>query len=154
MCSLHTSYTLSMSPLTDCFLFRPVTGFPVPPQGTGPGTTEKIRRCRISATRRGRHSPAPAPGVARKRTSRSDGRSPPRAEEAGCRAVIPSKSNRTRQRPLDKAVCAARDVIERFFGRIKGPGGSRPALTNGRATSPPLSSSPSSAACCGMPQNR
>ncbi len=42
-----------------------------------------------------------------------------RAAEAGCRAVIPSKSNRRRQRPLDEAVYAKRDVIERFFGRIK-----------------------------------
>ncbi len=42
-----------------------------------------------------------------------------RAAEAGCRAAIPSKSNRRRQRPLDKAVYAKRDVIERFFGRIK-----------------------------------
>ncbi len=39
--------------------------------------------------------------------------------EAGCRAVIPSKSNRRQQRPLDKAVYAKRNVIERFFGRIK-----------------------------------
>ncbi len=43
-----------------------------------------------------------------------------RAAEAGYRAVIPSKSNRRRQRPLDKAAYAKRNVIERFFGRIKG----------------------------------
>ncbi len=42
-----------------------------------------------------------------------------RAAEAGCRAVIPSKPNRRRQRPLDKAVYAKRDFIERFFRRIK-----------------------------------
>ncbi len=41
------------------------------------------------------------------------------AAEAGCRAVIPSKSSRRRQRPLDEAVYATRDVVERFFGRIK-----------------------------------
>ncbi len=35
--------------------------------------------------------------------------------EAGCRAVIPSKSNHRRQRPPDKAACATRNVIERFF---------------------------------------
>ncbi len=78
---------------------------------------------------------------------------PKQAAETGCWAVIPSKSNRRRQRPLDEAACAARDVIGRFFGRIKSSGGSRPALTSGCATSPPLSPSPSSAACRGMPQS-
>ncbi len=39
--------------------------------------------------------------------------------EAGCRAVITFESNRRRQRPLDEAACAARDVIERFFRKIK-----------------------------------
>ena len=42
-----------------------------------------------------------------------------RVAAAGCTAAIPSKSNRRIQRPLDAVVCAGRNVIERFFGRIK-----------------------------------
>ncbi len=41
-----------------------------------------------------------------------------RAVEVSCRAVIPSEPNRRRQRPLDAAAYAKRNVIERFFGRI------------------------------------
>ena len=42
-----------------------------------------------------------------------------RVAAAGCAVAIPSKSNRRIQRPLDAVVCAGRNVIERFFGRIK-----------------------------------
>ena len=42
-----------------------------------------------------------------------------RVAAAGCTAAIPSKPNRRIQRPLDAVVCAGRNVIERFFGRIK-----------------------------------
>ena len=34
-------------------------------------------------------------------------------------AVVPSRARRRVQRPLDVAVYATRNVIERFFGRIK-----------------------------------
>ena len=40
-------------------------------------------------------------------------------EEVGATAVIPSKSNRTEPRTLDHEVCAKRNLVERFFGRIK-----------------------------------
>ena len=39
--------------------------------------------------------------------------------EVGATAVIPSKSNRTESRTLDTAVYATRNLVERFFGRIK-----------------------------------
>ncbi|OZI14195.1 hypothetical protein CE195_10360 [Sodalis-like symbiont of Philaenus spumarius] len=37
----------------------------------------------------------------------------------GMQAVIPSKSNRLEQRTLDKHLYASRNLIERFFCRIK-----------------------------------
>lgn len=37
----------------------------------------------------------------------------------GHRAVIPSKKNRRQPRPLDKECYRTRNVVERFFGRIK-----------------------------------
>lgn len=39
--------------------------------------------------------------------------------EAGATAVIPSRSNRTEQRPLDRNAYASRNLVERFFGRVK-----------------------------------
>ena len=39
--------------------------------------------------------------------------------EAGATAVIPSKSNRTEQRPLDREADASHNLVERFFGRVK-----------------------------------
>ena len=39
--------------------------------------------------------------------------------EVGATAVIPSKSNRTKPRTLDTVVYATRNLVERFFGRIK-----------------------------------
>ncbi len=41
-----------------------------------------------------------------------------RTAEVSCPAVIPSEPNRRRQRPLDAAAYAKRNVIKRFFGRI------------------------------------
>ena len=40
-------------------------------------------------------------------------------EEVGAIAVIPSKSNRTEPRTLNHGVYAKRNLVERFFGRIK-----------------------------------
>ncbi|WP_252120271.1 IS5 family transposase [Symbiopectobacterium purcellii] len=40
-------------------------------------------------------------------------------ESVGIQAVIPSKENRREQRPLDKHLYASRNLIERFFCRIK-----------------------------------
>ncbi len=39
--------------------------------------------------------------------------------EAGATVVIPSKSNRTEPRDLDRNLYADRNKIERFFGRLK-----------------------------------
>ena len=39
--------------------------------------------------------------------------------EAGAQVVIPSKSNRTKQRPYDEALYKARNLIERFFCKLK-----------------------------------
>ena len=39
--------------------------------------------------------------------------------EVGATAVIPSRSNRTEPRTLDTVVYATRNLVERFFGRIK-----------------------------------
>jgi len=41
-------------------------------------------------------------------------------EELGARAVIPARSNRKRARSFDKACYGRRNVIERWFGRLKG----------------------------------
>lgn len=40
-------------------------------------------------------------------------------KDRGVRAVIPSKRNRRVVRPLDRGLYAIRNVIERFFGRLK-----------------------------------
>ncbi len=40
-------------------------------------------------------------------------------ETAGATAVIPSKSNRTSPRPLDREIYRMRNLVERFFGKIK-----------------------------------
>jgi transposase len=37
----------------------------------------------------------------------------------GIQAVIPSRSNRREQRPLDEHLYASRNLVERFFCRIK-----------------------------------
>jgi len=42
-----------------------------------------------------------------------------RIERRGMRAVIPSRVNRRRPRQLDKEAYGRRNVIERFFGRLK-----------------------------------
>ena len=38
---------------------------------------------------------------------------------AGATAVIPSKSNRKSPRPLDRETYGMRNLVERFFGKIK-----------------------------------
>jgi transposase len=40
-------------------------------------------------------------------------------ESAGIQAVIPSRANRLEQRPLDEHLYASRNLVERFFCRIK-----------------------------------
>ncbi|MEM5461282.1 IS5 family transposase [Paraburkholderia phytofirmans] len=40
-------------------------------------------------------------------------------ESTGIQAVIPSRANRLEQRPLDEHLHASRNLIERFFFRIK-----------------------------------
>ena len=40
-------------------------------------------------------------------------------ETAGATVVIPSKSNRKSPRSLDRETCKIRNLVERFFGRIK-----------------------------------
>ena len=40
-------------------------------------------------------------------------------ESAGIQAVIPSRANRVAQRPLDEHLYASRNLVERFFCRIK-----------------------------------
>ncbi|MFM0213956.1 IS5 family transposase [Paraburkholderia sediminicola] len=40
-------------------------------------------------------------------------------ESAGIQAVIPSRANRVEQRPLDEHLYASRNLVERFFCRIK-----------------------------------
>ena len=40
-------------------------------------------------------------------------------ETAGATAVIPAKSNRKSPRSLDRETCRMRNLVERFFGRIK-----------------------------------
>jgi transposase len=40
-------------------------------------------------------------------------------ETAGALSVIPSKSNRTVQRPHDKELYKERNLVERFFNRLK-----------------------------------
>jgi transposase len=40
-------------------------------------------------------------------------------EAAGIQAVIPSRASRVEQRPLDKHLYASRNLVERFFCRIK-----------------------------------
>lgn len=42
-----------------------------------------------------------------------------RVQEQGMAAVIPSRVSRKRPRPLDTARYEIRNVIERFFGRLK-----------------------------------
>lgn len=42
-----------------------------------------------------------------------------RIEAAGASAVIPSKSNRKVQRPHDKELYKKRNLVERFFNRLK-----------------------------------
>lgn len=39
--------------------------------------------------------------------------------EQGSRAVIPPRSNRIHPRSFDRHLCKERDLIERFFNRIK-----------------------------------
>ena len=39
--------------------------------------------------------------------------------EVGATAVIPSRSSRESPRPLDRATCRERNLVERFFGKIK-----------------------------------
>jgi transposase len=40
-------------------------------------------------------------------------------ESTGIQAVIPSRANRLEQRPLDEHLYASRNLVERFFCRIK-----------------------------------
>ena len=40
-------------------------------------------------------------------------------ESAAIQAVIPSRANRLEQRPLDEHLYASRNLVERFFCRIK-----------------------------------
>jgi transposase len=40
-------------------------------------------------------------------------------DSAGIQAVIPSRANRVEQRPLDEHLYASRNLVERFFCRIK-----------------------------------
>jgi transposase len=40
-------------------------------------------------------------------------------ESTGIQAVIPSRANRLEQRPLDEYLYASRNLVERFFCRIK-----------------------------------
>ena len=40
-------------------------------------------------------------------------------ETAGTTAAVPSKSNRKPPRPLDRETCRSRNLVERFFGKIK-----------------------------------
>ncbi len=40
-------------------------------------------------------------------------------ESTGIQAVIPSRTNRREQRPLDEHLYASRNLVERFFCRIK-----------------------------------
>ena len=40
-------------------------------------------------------------------------------ERSGMQAVIPSRSRRRHPRPLDRGVYAKRNVVERWFGRLK-----------------------------------
>ena len=40
-------------------------------------------------------------------------------DSAGIQAVIPSRANRLEQRPLDEHLYASRNLVERFFCRIK-----------------------------------
>jgi transposase len=44
---------------------------------------------------------------------------PQHLQPAGIQAVIPSRANRLEQRPLDEHLYATRNLIERFFCRIK-----------------------------------
>ena len=39
--------------------------------------------------------------------------------KAGAQVVIPSKSNRTKQRAYDAALYKARNLVERFFAKLK-----------------------------------